>query len=350
MRRPVRERSRLSESTANAFPPPPAAARSRASARAVLIAASPGPGRQAARSTPSDPWAQATSDIPADSDVRFGVLPNGMRYAILRNATPPGQASLRLRIDAGSLMESDDQQGLAHFLEHMAFNGSTNIPENDMTTNLERLGLAFGADTNAFTSFDQTTYMLKLPRTTDEVVDASLRFLREVASEAPVGLRRRRRRTRRDRGRGAHRATRPACARSRPCWPFIAPGQRLSDRLPIGDLNIIRTAPRERFVDFYQRLLPPGARHPDRRRRLRRRRDGGQDPGAPSATGPTPPPMAPSPIWAQIARVRPETLIHGRAGRPVARPRSSGPCPTTSTRHRRRAPQGPGPQPRPCRC
>ena len=110
---------------------------------AVLTAAAPA----LAQVQPSDPWAQASSDIPADTNVRFGVLPNGMQYAIMRNATPPGQASLRLRIDAGSLMENEDQLGLAHFMEHMAFNGTTNIPENELLRILERLGLAFGADT-----------------------------------------------------------------------------------------------------------------------------------------------------------------------------------------------------------
>ena len=123
---------------------------------------------------PSEPWAQTASDIPADPAVRFGQLPNGMRYALLRNATPPGQASFRLRIDAGSLMERDDQKGLAHFMEHMAFNGTTNIPETEMLRRLERLGLAFGADTNAFTSFDQTAYVLELPNTQAETVDISL--------------------------------------------------------------------------------------------------------------------------------------------------------------------------------
>ena len=133
---------------------------------------------------PSQPWAQAVSDIPADANVRFGTLPNGMRYAILKNATPPGQASLRLRIAAGSLMENENQLGLAHFMEHMAFNGTTNVPENELLRILERLGLAFGADTNAFTSFDQTAYTLELPRTNDETVDTSLRIMREQVSEA----------------------------------------------------------------------------------------------------------------------------------------------------------------------
>ena len=131
-----------------------------ASSAFALSAAAVGPAL--AQTAPSAQWAQTTSDIPADSNVRFGVLPNGMRYAVMRNATPPGQASFRLRIDAGSLMENEDQLGLAHFMEHMAFNGTTNVPENDLLRILERLGLAFGADTNASTGFDQTVYMLEL--------------------------------------------------------------------------------------------------------------------------------------------------------------------------------------------
>jgi len=206
--------------------------------------------------TSATPWPQAASDLPADPAVRFGSLPNGMRYAILRNATPPNQAALRLRFDAGSLHERDDQKGLAHFLEHMAFNGSTNIPEGEMTKTLERLGLSFGGDTNAFTSFDQTAYTLNLPNTTDAVVDASLFSLREVAGEllfdsAAV-----------DRERGVivgEERTRdtPSLRATKALLPFLAPGQRLADRLPIGDLDIIRTAPRDRFVDFYRAYYRP---------------------------------------------------------------------------------------------
>ena len=205
---------------------------------------------------PSDPWPQAASDIPADPAVRFGVLPNGMRYALMRNATPPGQASIRLRIDAGSLMERDDQQGLAHFMEHMAFNGTTNIPENEMLRRLERLGLAFGADTNAATGFDQTFYRLELPNTADETVDASLHILREMMSEAlmaPDAI---------DAERGVivgEERTRdtPQLRVLKTQLALLAPGQRLSQRLPIGDLDVIRTAPRERFVDFYNAYYRP---------------------------------------------------------------------------------------------
>ncbi|WP_240893557.1 pitrilysin family protein [Brevundimonas sp. 'scallop'] len=150
----------------------------------ALAQTAPPAAAAAGQVAPSAPWAQAASDIPADPAVRYGLLPNGMRYALLHNATPPGQASFRLRIDAGSLMERDDQKGLAHFMEHMAFNGTKDVPENEMLRILERLGLAFGADTNAFTSFDQTAYMLELPNTKDETVDPSLHILREMMSAA----------------------------------------------------------------------------------------------------------------------------------------------------------------------
>lgn len=205
---------------------------------------------------PSNPWAQAASDIPADSNVRFGQLPNGMRYAILRNATPPGQASLRLRIDAGSLMEEENQRGLAHFMEHMAFNGTTNIPENDLLQILERLGLAFGADTNAQTGFDQTFYQLDLPRTNDETVDTGLRIMREQVSEAlmdPAAIDA-------ERGviQGEERTRNTPGLRSLVAQlALLAPGQRVSARLPIGDMEVIRTAPRERFVNFYEAYYRP---------------------------------------------------------------------------------------------
>lgn len=204
----------------------------------------------------SDPWAQASSDIPADSNVRFGVLPNGMQYAILRNATPPGQASFRLRIDAGSLMENEDQLGLAHFMEHMAFNGTTNIPENELLRILERHGLAFGADTNASTGLDATTYMLELPRADPQIVDDSLRIMREQVSEALMAA------DAVDAERGViegEQRTRdtPGLRSIKAQLALLAPGQLISRRLPGGDLTVIRTAPRDRFVEFYEAYYRP---------------------------------------------------------------------------------------------
>nr|QQZ51655.1 insulinase family protein [Phenylobacterium glaciei] len=109
-----------------------------------------------------------------------------MRYAIRKQSIPAGQAALRLRFDAGSLQETDAQAGLAHFLEHMAFNGSKNVPEGDMVKILERLGLAFGADTNASTDLDETVYKLDLPRTDAETLDTSLMLLREAAGNLTI--------------------------------------------------------------------------------------------------------------------------------------------------------------------
>ncbi|WP_293828649.1 M16 family metallopeptidase [uncultured Brevundimonas sp.] len=225
-------------------------------APALAQTAAPAAAASTTQVAPSDPWAQAASDVPADPAVRYGLLPNGMRYALLHNATPPGQASFRLRIDAGSLMERDDQKGLAHFMEHMAFNGTKDVPENEMLRILERLGLAFGADTNAFTSFDQTAYMLELPNTKDETVDPSLHILREMMSAAlmaPDAI---------DSERGVivgEERTRdtPQLRVLKTQLGLLAPGQRLSERLPIGDLDIIRTAPRQRFVDFYDAYYRP---------------------------------------------------------------------------------------------
>ncbi len=205
---------------------------------------------------PPGEWPQAKSDVKADPDVRFGSLPNGMRYAIKRQTTPPGQAALRLRFDAGSLMETDAQQGLAHFLEHMAFNGSKNVPEGEMVKILERHGLAFGADTNASTNFDETIYKLDLPKTDDDTVDTSLKLLREAASEltlAPAAV---------DRERGVvlseERASdSPAYQVFKARLGFLMPGQRMPTRHPIGKVDVLQTAPASLIADFYHRYYRP---------------------------------------------------------------------------------------------
>ena len=204
----------------------------------------------------SGQWPQAVSDVAPDPRVRFGVLPSGMRYAIQKNATPPGQAALRLWFDAGSLDETDSQQGLAHFLEHMAFNGSKNVPEGDMVKILERHGLSFGADTNASTNFSETTYQLDLPKTDDDTVDSSLMLLREAAGEltiAPDAV---------DRERGvvlSEERTRdsPGYRVFVNTFGFQLEGQRPPQRLPIGKTEILKTAPAQTIRDFYQAWYRP---------------------------------------------------------------------------------------------
>ncbi|MCF6275974.1 MAG: insulinase family protein [Robiginitomaculum sp.] len=129
--------------------------------------------------TPTD-FAHQASDIKPDPSVVYGKLPNGVRYAVMHNETPTKTAALKVRISSGSLNEIDEFRGGAHFLEHMAFNGSKNIPEGEMVKMLERSGLAFGADTNAYTSFDQTVYMLNLPDISEDMIDETLMIMRET--------------------------------------------------------------------------------------------------------------------------------------------------------------------------
>lgn len=128
-------------------------------------------------------WGIAQSDFPADPDITFGRLPNGMRYALMRNGNPKGEAAIRFTVAVGAREETDAENGAAHFVEHMAFNGSTGIPEGQLLPMLEKLGLAFGADTNAETGLEYTTYKLQLPRTDDETISTALKVIREMAGE-----------------------------------------------------------------------------------------------------------------------------------------------------------------------
>jgi zinc protease len=208
-------------------------------------------------SPPIPEWPQAHSDLRADSSIRFGVLPNGMRYAIMKNATPPGQVSMRLRFDVGSLMERDDQQGLAHFLEHMAFNGSTNVPtRGDMVKDLERLGLAFGADTNAGTGFDATTYKFDLPKSDDQTVDTSLMLLREIAGNLSLNQ------AAMDQERGVILSEErlrdtPGYRVTKARYGFMMDGQRPPERFPIGLVPVIQTAKADLIADIYHHYYRP---------------------------------------------------------------------------------------------
>src|SRR5450432_145373 len=137
---------------------------SRAAIAALLLISVSGPTAGIASAADAPVWPQAKSDLPADPDIRFGTLSNGMRYAIQKNTTPKDEVSFRLRIGAGSLMESDGQRGIAHFLEHMAFRGSTHVPEGDVFQSLQRLGLRVGADANASTGQTETIYQFDVPK------------------------------------------------------------------------------------------------------------------------------------------------------------------------------------------
>ena len=131
-------------------------------------------------------WAIRSADLEADPAVRFGRLPNGMRYALMHNEMPRGGGAIRFAFNVAHLEEADREKGVAHFLEHMAFNGSKAIPEGKLVPMLERLGLAFGADTNASTAIDRTTYKLDLPKVDAPTIDAGLLMMREIAGNLTI--------------------------------------------------------------------------------------------------------------------------------------------------------------------
>ena len=204
----------------------------------------------------SSAWPQGYADLPPDPAMRFGTLANGLRYVVMKNATPGGQASLRMRVGAGSLHETPDQQGLAHFLEHMAFNGSTHVPEGEMIKTLERHGLAFGADTNASTSWEETVYKLDLPKADDETVDTSLTLLREVAGELTLSQ------TAFDKEKGVVLSEErlrdtPGYRVLKQSLKFTLEGQRAADRFPIGLVKVIQNATRAQISDFYRAYYRP---------------------------------------------------------------------------------------------
>lgn len=240
------------------------AAKSSPAIEAPAAAAAPTPAAEAtppvAPETPApvkpQPWPQETSDIPADPDATFGSLSNGFRYIIYPNSEPPGRVSLRLHIDAGSLMEADDQQGIAHFLEHMVFNGSKHYKPDELIPVMQRLGIGFGAHVNAYTSFDQTVYMLDLPEVSQEILDLGFNILRDFGDGALFPE------EEIDHERGvilSEKVSRDSVESRIQEQQFaeLLPGSLIANRFPIGKEDIIAKAPRDRFLDFYHRYYIP---------------------------------------------------------------------------------------------
>ena len=124
--------------------------------------------------------------IEVSGEVRIGTLDNGITYYVRSNQSPGNGLSLRLAVDAGSLQQEEPESGAAHFLEHMLFNGTENFPGNELARALQRIGVAFGADLNAYTSFDETVYQLDLASVTDETVDIGFDVLADWAAAATI--------------------------------------------------------------------------------------------------------------------------------------------------------------------
>jgi len=202
------------------------------------------------------PWPHEASDIPADPGATFGALENGLRYIVYPNAEPPKRVSLRLHITSGSLMEAEDQRGLAHFLEHMVFNGSKQYAPEDLVPKMQRLGIAFGAHVNAYTSFDETVYMLDLPDLSEETLKLGFTVMRDFADGALLST------EEIDRERGvilSEKISRDSVSNRLMEQQFttLLPDSLISKRLPIGLEKVIQSAPRERFTDLYTRYYTP---------------------------------------------------------------------------------------------
>ncbi len=201
-------------------------------------------------------WNSEKSEFTPDDTIIYGALDNGLTYAIKTNNRPQNQILLRMAIDFGSAAETDDELGLAHFIEHMAFNGTTNVPEGEMTKILERLGLSFGSDTNASTGYTQTRYKLNIPNLDPETLDQSLFLMRETASEImfnPEAV---------ERERGVileeKRVRENFQARSgRAINELLLPNTYFSNRYPIGTEEILKNAPAERMKNLYKRYYTP---------------------------------------------------------------------------------------------
>lgn len=208
-----------------------------------------------AKVTP-EPWPQESSDIAPDAAATFGTLENGMRYIIYPNAEPPKRVSLRLHISAGSLMEANDQRGIAHFLEHMVFNGSKNYTAAELIPKMQRLGIQFGAHANAYTSFDETVYMLDLPDLSADTMNLGFTVMRDFGDGALLAA------DEIENERGvilSEKVSRDSVGFRLMEQQFatILPGSLITDRFPIGSEDVIKAAPRDRFVDLYTRFYTP---------------------------------------------------------------------------------------------
>jgi zinc protease len=220
---------------------------------ALLLALVPAPGYPQASQTAQ---ADLSATLPLDPEVTIGKLPNGLTYYIRRNTVPAGRAEIWLAVNAGSVLEDEDQRGLAHLVEHMAFNGSRGFERQDLVRYLESIGMRFGADVNAYTGFDETVYTLTVPTDRPEFLDQSMRILEawangitfdpaEVAKEKGVVIEEWRL------GRGA------SARMDDEQFPILFKGSRYAERLPIGEKEILDKVSPEALRRFYQDWYRP---------------------------------------------------------------------------------------------
>ncbi|HYC40486.1 MAG TPA: insulinase family protein [Chitinophagaceae bacterium] len=188
--------------------------------------------------------------MPVDPKVKIGKLHNGLTYYVRHNARPEKRVEMRLVVNTGSVLEDDDQQGLAHFMEHMNFNGTKRFPKNELVSYLQSIGVEFGADLNAYTSFDETVYILPVPTDKPELVDKGLEILEDWAHNALLDS------TEIEKERGVvieeWRLSRGAEERlMRQTLPVQYRGSRYADRLPIGKKEVLEKFSHDALKRFY---------------------------------------------------------------------------------------------------
>lgn len=197
-----------------------------------------------------------TELIPTDPSVRMGVLKNGMQYYIKKNTTPENRVELRLAVNAGAMQEDDDQQGLAHFVEHMAFNGSKNFKKNELVDYLESVGTKFGPDLNAYTSFDETVYMIQTRTDDKDILSKGLLILEDWAGALDFDH------EEIDKERGVvmsewRSRLSPDQRMQQKYFPIMYKDSRYATRLPIGKTDVIQHADYEVFKRFYRDWYRP---------------------------------------------------------------------------------------------
>jgi zinc protease len=197
-----------------------------------------------------------TERLTADPAVKLGTLENGVRYFLRVNKRPEKRAELRLVVNAGSVLEDADQRGLAHFVEHMAFNGTENFAKQQLVSYLESIGMRFGADLNAYTSFDETVYTLTVPTDTGKALETGIGILEEWAHRVTFDA------AEIEKERGVvieeWRLGRGAQSRLQDkSFPVLFQGSRYAERLPIGDRQILETFSRDALVRFYREWYRP---------------------------------------------------------------------------------------------
>jgi len=217
-----------------------------------------------------EPVPDLATPLPLDPSVRTGTLPNGMTYYIKSNGWPENRVSLRLAVNAGSVLETDEQQGLAHFLEHMNFNGSKHFESGELVKYLESIGARFGADANAYTSFDETVYMLDLPADKDSLTIKGLWAMGDYAGRARLSDKE----IEKERGVVLDEWRRGRGAQARMLdkhFPVLFAGSEYAERLPIGKPDVIEHAApgliRDFYADWYRpermAIIAVGALDPD---------------------------------------------------------------------------------------